>query len=320
MTKKQLSGDVRVLGAGENWMRIMSIVATELSGPNGCLADGSTISIVSGNNAGQFCLDGPRLVAEGHFDLGITTPAWYLKAAIDGCGPFSEPLPLRAVGVFPHDDRLALAVRRELGITSLDDVKARQFPLRIAVPLPLDGHSVGWVVEEVLTQYGISLEDLERWGGSLMGTHPGSADISGSDGTDPGFDAIFDEAIMTERWRRASDSFDLRYLSLSDSVLAHCESLGMNRGILSAGRLRGLETDVQGIDFSGWALAIHERASDELGYCAAAAVAHRVEEISSRFAGTFAGLTEQLTIRSFIDTDLPLHAGAQRYYRECGYL
>lgn len=297
----------------------MSLVATDLSGPDGCLAEGSTVAVVSGN-PGRMCVDGPRLVAERLYDMSITTPAWYLGAAIEGRGPFATPLPLRVIGVFPHDDRLVFAVRREIGIASLDEVRERQYPLRIAIPMPLDGHSVGWVVEEILNEYGITLSELESWGGSLIGTHPGSVKNSPADRSDPGFDAIFDEAIMTERWKRASEDFDLRFLPLSEGVLAHCQELGMNRGVLSRGRLRGVDTDVEGIDFSGWALVIHEQASEELGYFTARAVDRRVDEIAHRFAGEFAGMTEPLTIKSFIDTDLPIHDGARQYYLDRGYL
>jgi TRAP-type uncharacterized transport system substrate-binding protein len=312
--------DLRILCAGRNWMNVGSLLALGLNGYYSPLPKGSTIAAISGD-PGTMCMEGPRLVAEGRYHLAITTPAWYVAMARAGNGPFETPLPLRAIAVLPHDDRLALAVRRETGITSLAEIVERELPLKISTPARELNHPAGWVVDAVMEQYGFSREHVERWGGELLRDRPRFQNSPDSVPIDPRFDAIFDEAIMTLRWRRISESYDLRFLPIDEQVREHFAGMGMPRGTLERGRMRGLDADVATIDFSGWALCCREDMPDELGYLVARALDEQHEEISARFADATAGMTSPIDMhRVGRDAPVPLNAGAEQYYRDHGYL
>ncbi|WP_051187573.1 TAXI family TRAP transporter solute-binding subunit [Nocardia tenerifensis] len=285
------------------------------------LPEGTTIAAVTGTPPAALGMDGPRLVAEGHYQMGITTPSWNLRMAFEGRGPYSRPLPVRALAAFAHDDRLALAVRAETGITSLRDIAERQLPLKISMPHREMGHPARWVIDEVLGRYGFTQEDLESWGGQLLHDRPRSQNSPDAVPADPSFDAVFDEAIMTMRWKNLTERYDLRFLPIDDEVLAHCAALGMPPGVLERGRLRGLDEDVPTLDFSGWILYCAADLPDELAYLAIRAIDEQQHAISSRFTGPTRPLTSPVDMRA-LGRDLPvaLHPGAEAYYRENGYL
>src|SRR5215472_11516718 len=73
-----------------------------------------------------------RAVADGTVDAALVTPALLARLASDGRGPFAgAPVPgLRALGVLPQFDRLVFGVRRDLGIASFADLRAKRPPLR----------------------------------------------------------------------------------------------------------------------------------------------------------------------------------------------
>ena len=72
-------------------------------------------------------------VAAGTVHLGFLNPAAVLTLALNGKGPFAQPVPVRAVTVLQSYDQLVLAVSEKSGLTSLDDVKRLRYPLRVSL-------------------------------------------------------------------------------------------------------------------------------------------------------------------------------------------
>lgn len=318
---KRLDGplEVRILGGGQNWTNIGSLIAMGLSGYFSKLPAGSLVSAVTGD-PGAMAMQAPQRVADGEFHMGFTTPLWYARMAIEGRGPFAEPLPLSVLAVFPHDDRLAFAVRRETGLRSLHEVREQKYPLRLSTPSREMNHPAGWVVEAVLERYGITLDDIESWGGKILHDRPRSQNSPSAVPVDPSFDAVFDEAIMTRRWHKITTQYDMRFLPLDRDILDGLVEYGMDAGTIAADRLQGVHVDVPAVDFTGWALICRTDMNEELGYLTAAAIHERHEQISARFSDRFDGMTAPIDMHTIARTELPVHAGAQTYYREHGFL
>src|SRR4029078_13223714 len=72
------------------------------------------------------------LVGNKKCDYGFGNPVGLSAMAYLGCCLYKKKIPLRAVGVFPTWDRLIFAVRKDIGIDSLEDVKKPQYPLRLS--------------------------------------------------------------------------------------------------------------------------------------------------------------------------------------------
>lgn len=310
--------ELRILCSGGNWMRIGALLALGMTGYYSKLPKGSTVAAVGGD-PGVTCHDAPLLVAHGDYDMAITTPIFYGQMAYEGRGLFDDPLPLRALAAFPHDDRLVMAVREETGITSLRDLVSQKPALRISTP-PLESlHPACVVADEVLKAYGSSFERLQSQGAVILKDRPrnlAEAPIP----VDPSFEAIFDEAIMTKRWTRIFDSYSMRVLPLDEDVLSGMSAQGYPRGTISPGRLPGLKDEIPTLDFSGWLLFCRANLPDEI----AALAVESLEEQAKAMEGLFApgsGLTGAIDLHKlWQNTGMPLHPGAECFYREHGYM
>ncbi len=312
--------EYRFLTPGGNWMKIGSMVSLGLAGYRSPLPAGSRVAVITGD-PGAMCMDGPALVDRGEFDVCMTTPLWYGAAAHYGRWRFERPLNVKAIASFPHDDQLLFLVRAETGLRSLHDIREQRYPLRLSVPSSLMKHPAGVVAEEVLAEYGITLQDIEAWGGELLKDRPANQNHPDAVPVDPSFTAIFDEAIMTRRWQKITTQYDMRFLPVDDDVLARLEARGLPRRFLPAGRFRGQDADVPGVDFSGWVMLANGDLPDEFTYYLARAIDQQKDAIHEVFPSPTAGLTGPVDLaQSARELPLPLHPGAETYYREKGYL
>ncbi len=327
--------EVKMLAAGANWLRIGSMIALGMSSYYSRLPKGSTVSVHT-FHPGRSCIQGLGLVDAGKYHFGITSPSWLAKMAAEGRGDIGyggRKLALSAVCVLPHRDYLMFVVRRDLGIKSLQDIKDRQMPLKISTgPLHLN-HSVGWATDAVLAEYGIKIEDFERWGGSagdgdrnlnFMKEGPPRGDrvtkIRNGE-----LDGIFDEGIMSRSWKDMADTVDLDFLPIDDAVLNSLErKYGMPRTMLPKGYFRGIDVDTPAVDFAGWMLYCHADLPDDLVYSAMLGLEEQCGQMETLFESQrpHQGLSDMPVDLSttWQDTHLPLHAGAAAFFRDRGYM
>ncbi len=314
------SREYRFLMPGHNWIAIGSVLGLGLAGYNSPLPKGSSVALVM-SDPGVMCLEGPAIVGRGEADVCMTTPTWYGEAAHLGKFDFDRPYDVKAIATFPHDDRLAFAVRAETGIRSLHDLREKKYPLRVAIPASRQLHPAGLIAEEALAQYGLTLRDIEAWGGAVLprmrvGRFTGPI-------VDPSFDAVFDEAIHNRQWQRLTEEHDMRFLPLDEEVLAHFERRGIPRGTIAKGRLRGIDEDVPALDFTGWVLLARGDLPDEFTYLLTKVLDEHKEEIQALFGpgSALRALTGEIDLaQSARELKMPLHPGAEAYYREQGYV
>jgi hypothetical protein len=313
--------EVRFFGAGQNWLPLSGCIAVGLSGYYSPLPAGSSVSVTS-QEPGSAIFNGPALVGAGTFDMGITTPSWVARLAVNGQQPFRKPIALRALATFAHDDRLVFAVRRETGVKSLSQVAEDKVPLRISTPLRETRHAGVWCAERVAELHGFTFDDITAWGGEILRDRPKIVDVRpGMVAINPAFTAIFDEAIMTRRWPAIAREYDLRYLAIEDGPRETLKEWGWPVGVIEAGRLPGVDRDVAAVDFSGWILYCREDLDDELAYLTIQAIDEQQFSINEWFSTPTMGMTSPVDMnRLGRDPAIPLHAGAERYYQEKGYL
>src|SRR5581483_8704818 len=189
-------------------------------------------------------------VASGQADIAICNPGACLAMALHGLGPFTQPVPVRAIIVFPQLDRLGFAVAKRVGITSIAQIKERKLPLKVSLRGQRD-HSVHLVIDLVLSAYGFSLRDIESWGGELhytdgLANAPGRLDAVPSGAIDlvidEGFDSLAHLAI----------DLGLSFLPIDEPQLQALERLGLRRSRVTSQEFPGLEADHDAVDFSGW--------------------------------------------------------------------
>lgn len=311
--------DLKMIGGGRNWMDLSAKIALGLTGYYSPLPKGSTVSVAT-FDPGIASMRSPLLVAQGRYQMAITTPHWYVRLAAEGRPPFKKRLPLKALAVFPHDDRMVFAVQKRLGIRSFSDLRERKYPLKVSTVPPRNEHPALWGALTVLKAHGLSLTDFEKWGGKLLADRPRHINSPDAKVATPGFDAVFDEAIMTRRWKRLSEENDLVYLPIEPAARAKLEKAGWTIDVIAKGRLRGADMDVPAVDFSGWVLFCNAKLPKEIAYLTVAAIEEQKRDIEELFPAPFPPMTGPVDMRQLAKTPIALHPGAEAYYREKNYL
>jgi len=259
---------------------------------------------------------GVRAIERREVDVAIVNPSVILTLAYRGTGPFSQPVPVRALGVVPSYDQLALCVSSDTGLTCLEDIPARQFPLRLS-NRGQPGHSVHDVLDDVFTAAGFSREDIVRWGGSMH--------------YDPGFfepsrlgmvashqvDAVFDEAVYL--WLDKALDMGFRVLPLGAATLEKLESIGYRPTVIDKESYPGLAHDINTIDFSGFAIFVHADTPDDQVRLMCEGIERNRERI---FWEGYGPLPTQFFCKDTPDgpLDVPLHPAAEAFWRQQGYL
>lgn len=264
--------------------------------------------------AGDFGL--AQTVANGDVDLGALNPSAYLTMAYRGTGPYPEPLPLRAIAVMPTWDRMFLAVLENTGLTSLADIAARKYPLRLSLRRS-PGHGTRFLIDDLLALHGFSLRDLESWGGTFHWVD-GPNEQSRMDGIRSGaFDAVFDEGV--KGWGYVALQHGMEALDLDGKSRARLEALGWPLGPVRR-YFPTLQNEITAVSFGGWPLFTREDLPEEIAY----AMCQALEAAWDRIGWDQAEEDPPVQLSDVCEgTDaaprgVPLHPGAARYYRERG--
>jgi TRAP-type uncharacterized transport system substrate-binding protein len=269
------------------------------------------------------CADNLRAVGSGEVDVAVMTPGNFARMAIGGRGPFEgEAYPyLRALGQVPHDDALLFAVRADLGVSSVEEIRDRRFPLRLALS-PANGgdNPTGLATEFLLERSGIPLQALVEWGGELVfGERPNDCLDAFADGR---ADAVIHEAIMTPWWHDLAAGRDLRFVAFGAPALEAIEDdLLCLRRTVPAGYLRGLDETLETVDFSGYLVVVREEMADDVAYLLAwilGETASRFERNYRHFPPERSPVVYPIEREALARVPIPLHSAAERYYREAG--
>jgi TRAP-type uncharacterized transport system substrate-binding protein len=260
-------------------------------------------------------------VARKELSLLWINPNSPLTQAYRGCAPFSEPLPLRALAVFPSWDALVIAVHESTGITSIEEIRERRYPLRVStretIMPPFDQDTTMFGVNALLAAAGFSLDDIRAWGGSIHPVaRPSSPDRSDAiaKGT---IDAIFDEGVLS--WGQFAIERGFRILPIDGALRDRVKSAGYDMVTLTQSRIPGLRHPVPAVDFSGWPMIVHADMPDDVAYALCEAIEARKLLIPTDNYQPL-DLAQLCSIGEETPRGAPLHPGAERFYRERGYL
>ena len=267
-----------------------------------------------------FASDSPASVdaiASGEADIAICNPGSVLAMAARGRGPWKTPIPLRTIMAIPQFDQLGFAVAGDTGLKTLGDLKRARYPLRISVRGQPD-HSVHLICNQVLAAYGMSFDDIIGWGGKIVYTEgmPNGPDRLGA--VERGeLNAVWDEALPTFAPRALE--IGMNFLAIDEPELKSLEADGMMRAYITRDEFPGLKENVATIDFSGWPMFCLESAPEQMIYNFCAGLEARKDRIPWYGQGPMP-LEKLCKDSKEAPLYLPLHKGAEKFWRERGYL
>jgi len=225
---------------------------------------------------------------------------------------------LRTLATIMMPAWLGIAVRWETGITDLDQVKQRQYPLRV-----LGGTRE--LFDPIWAYYGLSRQLIESWGGVFQPAArraPGSPWVMAPWVRTGEFDLIMEplyaaNTIEAASWHEASVLHNLRFLALPDDLLARmCADLGLGAypGYLPFRLVRGVDRPVRALYRPLQGYLARDDMPDEFAYVFARAL----DDGRALLRQTHIPFSyDERTVA--MDAGVPLHPGAERYYHERGY-
>ena len=272
----------------------------------------------------SFAADGFRelmAVAQRKVSLVWINPSVAATLAFKGKGPFSKPLPLRSIAVFPSYDVMAFSVHESTGITSLAQIRKARIPLRLSTGMTTKSnltHSpTMFTVGAVMKAAGFTLADIRKWGGKIQSvSRPSHPDRRAAieNGT---INAVFDEGIKS--WGQTALDHGFRYLPLDGEIVKRMVALGYRSSVVPKSRFQGMAEDVKTVDFSGWPMVVHADMPDDVAYAICEAIEARKELMPTDNYKPL-DVAQLCANDAEAPCDIPFHHGAERFYRERGYL
>jgi TRAP transporter TAXI family solute receptor len=244
---------------------------------------------------------------DGPVDFGATSVN-ALLSAYRGTGGYAADGPfrnLRLIANIQAPNYMIIAATRESGITNLAQLRNRQAPLRVLAD--------NRYASPVLAHYGLTREAIEASGGKVASsTQPAER---------RDFDLVIAGGSLANApefnvWYEVSQTHDLVYLRAPEDLLSElAEGDGVERGVIPNGLLRGLHEPIPTVVRTGHAVYARDDTPDEFAY----AVARALDEQQQLFQWSHINLS--YNVRTVWKADeVPLHPGAERYYRERGYV
>lgn len=261
-------------------------------------------------------------VSLGEADIGFVTPPACITMAYRGTAPYGRKMEnLRAIASLPHDDRMMWAVPADSPIHSIKEMN--DHPLRWVIPEK--DFPVRFAVDRVLEAYGMSVDGLRRRGCQIIEeSHCLKIPTLVIEGK---ADGLVHEGRNTPAWLELGRTRAMRYLPIEEPILRNLEDrYGIKSAILSKGMFRGIDHDVACVDFSDWLLFTREDMPEDFIYLMTKVLVEKKEHL---FEFHFRNIpVEKSNLTCPIDPKgvpkniggIPLHKGAERYYREAGHL
>ena len=259
-------------------------------------------------------------VASGEVDLAANAQ-YEVIWMYHGIGQYEgKPITdLRAIAAVIQPCWVAFGVRYETYLTSIEQIKERKFPLRIYTPHARFGgklSSQGFIADKIFEAYGFSLQDIESWGGKAWHAENGGQ-VAIREGN---FDAIMYRATPGygpggKRWQEATIPHNMRFLPIAPSILdMMVKNYRMTRGTMPRLLMRGVDESMPALYFPYRLIYTSKHMDEGLAFTIAKTLDERAEYFFETHYPT--SYNPNLAWRAGI----PLNPGAERYYRERGYM
>lgn len=247
-------------------------------------------------------VENSRLVGLGMSDMGMVLGS-VAYAAHHGQAPFEQALDIVALfQLYPAPQHLVTL--QGSGIQSVNDLRGR----RVSTEAP--GSGAETIALAILDTFGIDVNsDFTR------------ARLSQNESADALVDRVVDAVFLNFAYPAAAVEQmatvrDIDLVALEDDMLdaiieAHPYFV---RSVIPAGTYRGIDRDVAALGDSNVMIA-HASMSDDLAYTIVKTIYENAAQLHNVHP-----VALQLVPENGIHSPIPLHPGAQRYFREVGAL
>ena len=275
------------------------------------LPPGSTVDALPKSGG----LGNPKLIGLKKAELGLSFPPT-AKWAWNGVNPpYDKKIRnIRAIAGGLDSYWHLGAVRPDTGVKSWADVKAKKMGLKICSQSK--GSLSEFAARQILGEYGISVQDLKGWGGNFL--------LKGYNEMVPGLkEGAIDGFLMlaTPRhptWTELAIARPIRFLNLEESMISKLSAkYGFLRSIVPAGMFQGQKEDVVTVGFPTCLLAREDIPADVV-YTILKAIVENTEKIKAAYKA-FEAFDPKTAWKPEKVGGVPLHPGAEKFYKEMGW-
>ena len=249
------------------------------------------------------------LIVKGDADIAYTfsiVSQW----AWNGIGPY-EGKPIKEFRILLGNFDtywISLAVRAETGITSIEQIKERKYPLKLCTG---DRATIPYhTTKHILAEYGMSFETIEGWGGKIiMTTWPHIVDLIKDRNADG---VLWVNTPGHPTWTELAISRDLYFLPLEKTPLQNLSNkYGYSSTILPKGSFKGVSKDVPSLGFGTILIAKSDK-PDDLAYAITKAICGGVDKLKAAHK-MFEAFDPK---NSWKGLETYLHPGSEKFFRD----
>jgi len=247
----------------------------------------------------------------GPVDFGATGVAFFRAAyhgendfASDPEGPRSH---LRAVANIQTPSYYVVAVKASLGITDLAEIAQKRIPVKMVASTVNQRQ----FTPAVLEYYGLTQDKIESFGGTFTNHYSEDADVD----VLVGFGSLVN-APEFDHWYHATQKYDFKYLGLAEDLREQLiKQFHVEDRKLPLGYFRGVDKPVSTLANNGIVVYGRTDMPDDFAYTLAKAI----DEHQDLLAWTLMNWSyNPHTVWNALG--VPLHPGAEKYYKEKGYM
>ena len=278
-----------------------------------------TIRVIPGGGA-----QNPVLVDKGDAAIGLGLPP-LLGAALQGQDPYRrkmESIRALAGNMSPNVLHFYVAADSALAKLTLEEIFRGRKPIRLAIPKP--GTSDIWVLEKIMTFYGLCsagrigdcYKSWEELGARLLrGSYADELAMFKGRKVDGVFAIL---ALPAEAVTAASEARKLTLLACSPPLLEHLAGFGLGAGVIPGGTYPKAVGGSESVSAAtlGTTIIVSATMNDDLAYTITKTINDNVDRVRKLHPS----LADYEPAKGWLRLGLALHPGAERYYREQGWL
>ena len=259
------------------------------------------------------------MVNTGEVDLGCGTHQ-LVHWAHNGIGSYeaNHHVNLRAIAAIDQPRWFGFGVKTATGIQRFSDIAKLKYPLRLYnYGLKDQTNIMAWTVKAVLAAHGVTLADIESWGGQIISDpHDGANAVA--DGT---YDAIAGQVYgaygpVGRIWNMATNRDDLRFLPIDEDVLNQFHAkYDLHRGAIPRQLLKGVFADVPSFFYRSHVMYAHRDLEENVAH----SITKSLFTDQDRFLSQYVPLGYN-PLKACTETGIPLHPGAEKFYRDHHFL
>ncbi len=292
-------------GVGGGWYTIAGGISALINEKSG----GITVKVIPGGGTVN-----PSLVEKGDCELGWGLP-FMNAAAWNGEDPFkTKHSNLRAIAGGMSLNYFHCFVGAEIPFKNMDEIFQQKKAIRIAIS-PM-GTSEEWVFRKVLAHYKTDYKDLEAAGFKFF---RGSYAEQATQFKDRNVDAVFTFlALPAAAVTEASIGRNLKILNFTPGLLESLSKYGITSGKIPAGTYPKVANANEAVTtaVAGSVIITNQSLPDDVAY----RITKVIHENLDQFRKIHGSLADYQLKDAVTGTGLPLHRGAEKYYKEKGVL